>query len=130
MILGQDVKLGKEGGNLIEFVRLKKDSELMEKKRKMPDKEEPEEPPPPPELDLSKSTAPDQGLEEMAFNVDVGLDLGGGPNLGVAASDTDVVPIVRVQLQPPTRSSFFSLHLFQEFVIIGDRPYEAANNLP
>ena len=76
LILGNEAKLGKESGGLIEFVRLKKDSELQEKKRKIPEIEEPEEPPPPPELDLSKSAAPDQVLDEMAFNVDVGIETG------------------------------------------------------
>lgn len=105
LILGKDARVGTEGGSLIEFIRLKKDSELEEKKRKMPEKEEQEEPPPPPDLDFSKSAAPDQIIEEMAFNVDVGIDIGGGPNLGAAASDTDIVPIVRVQPQYPLRAA-------------------------
>lgn len=105
LILGKDFKLGSESGGLIEFIRLKKDSELMEKKRKIPEIEEPEEPPPPPELDLSKSAAPDQILNEMAFNVDIGVDLGGGPNLGMAASDSDIVPIVRVLPIYPLRAA-------------------------
>lgn len=105
LILGQDYKLGKEGGSLIEFVRLKKDSETIEKKREMPDKEEQEEEPPPPELNLSQHAAPEQVMQEMAFSVDIGIDLGDGPDLSVAASDTDVVPIVRVQPQYPLRAA-------------------------
>jgi len=105
LILGKDATLGKEGGSLIEFVRLKKDSDLMEKKRKIPDIEEPEEPPPPPELDLSKSAAPDQVLNEMAFAVDIGVDLGAGPDLGAAAADSDIVPIVRVLPIYPLRAT-------------------------
>ena len=37
LILGKDFDLGKESGGMIEFIRLKKDSELMEKKRKIPE---------------------------------------------------------------------------------------------
>ncbi len=50
LILGKDMKLGEAGGSMIDFVRLKKDTDLELKKRKMPDKKEPEEPPPPPDL--------------------------------------------------------------------------------
>ena len=76
LILGQEGKLGKESGGRIEFVRLNKDSETIEKKREMPDKEEQEEAPPPPELNLSQHAAPEQAMQEMAFNVDIGIELG------------------------------------------------------
>ena len=41
----------------------------------------------------------------MAFAVDVGVDMTGGPDLSLAASDTDIVPIVRVNPQYPLRAS-------------------------
>jgi protein TonB len=104
LILGKDFEMGSESGGLIEFVRLKKDSELQEKKRKIPEIEEAEEPPPPPALDLSRESAPDQVIEEMAFAVDVGIDLGGGPDMGAVASDSDIVPIVRVNPMYPMRA--------------------------
>ena len=105
LILGEGGELGDPGGSLVEFVRLKKESELELKKRKMPEKKEPEEPPPPPDLSMSRSLMPDQELGEMAFAVDVGLDMVGGPDLGVMASDTDIVPIVRVNPQYPLRAA-------------------------
>jgi protein TonB len=105
LILGKDAQLGDPGGSLIEFVRLKKESDLETKKRKMPDKKEPEEPPPPPDLSMSRSQMPDQDLGEMAFAVDVGIDMAGGPDLSAAASDSDIVPIVRVNPQYPLRAS-------------------------
>ena len=105
LILGEGGELGDPGGSLVEFVRLKKESELELKKRKMPEKKEPEEPPPPPDLSMSRSLMPDQDLGEMAFAVDVGLDMVGGPDLGVVASDTDIVPIVRVNPQYPLRAA-------------------------
>jgi protein TonB len=71
----------------------------------MPDKKEPEEPPPPPDLSMSRSQMPDQDLGEMAFAVDVGIDMAGGPDLSAAASDSDIVPIVRVNPQYPLRAS-------------------------
>jgi protein TonB len=105
LILGKDMELGKESGGMIEFVRLKKDSELQEKERTLPDEILEEEQPPPPELDLSQSSAPDQVMEEMAFNVDVGIDLGEGPSLTSGASDSDIVPIVRVLPIYPLRAA-------------------------
>jgi len=104
LILGKDTKLGEASGTMIDFVRLKKDSELETKKRKMPEKEEPEEPPPPPDLSMSRSNKPSQEMGEMAFAIDVNIDVG-GTNVAIAAADSDVVPIVRVNPQYPLRAS-------------------------
>jgi protein TonB len=104
LILGKDTKLGESGGTMIEFVRLKKDSELETKKRKMPEKKEPEEPPPPPDLSMSRSNKPSQDMGEMAFAIDVNVDVG-GTDVAIAAADSDVVPIVRVNPQYPLRAS-------------------------
>jgi protein TonB len=104
LILGKDMKLGEAGGTMIDFVRLKKESELETKKRKMPDKKEPEEPPPPPDLSMARTSKPSQEMGEMAFAIDVDVDMGGS-DFSIAASDTDVVPIVRVTPQYPLRAS-------------------------
>jgi protein TonB len=104
LILGKDTKLGEAGGTMIDFVRLKKDSDVEAKKRKMPDKKEPEEPPPPPDISMSKSSKPSQEMGEMAFAIDVNVDVG-GTNVAIAAADSDVVPIVRVNPQYPLRAS-------------------------
>ncbi len=73
-------------GQVIEFVRLKRDSELELKKRRMPDKKPPEEEPPPPELDLARPARPDQSLDTMAIAVATQVDIG-GLDLGMLASD-------------------------------------------
>ncbi len=104
LILGKDMKLGEAGGSMIDFVRLKKDTDLEIKKRKMPDKEEPEEPPPPPDLSMARTNKPSQDMGDMAFAIDVDVDMG-GTNIAIAASDSDVVPIVRVSPQYPMRAS-------------------------
>jgi protein TonB len=104
LILGKDMELGEMSGTMIDFVRLKKDSELDLKKRKMPDKKEPEEPPPPPNLSLARSNKPNQDMGDMAFAIDVDIDVG-GTDILIAASDTDVIPIVRVNPQYPLRAS-------------------------
>jgi len=104
LILGHETKLDKIVGTNIDFVRLKKESEVETRKRKMPEKEEPEQPPPPPDLSMSASDKPNQDLAEMAFAIDVNVDVGNA-NVAIAASDSDVVPIVRVNPQYPLRAS-------------------------
>jgi protein TonB len=104
LILGKDTKLGEAGVNMIDFVRLKKDSDLETKKRKMPDKVEPEEPPPPPDLTTARTDKPSEDMGDMAFAIDVDVDLG-GTNIAIAASDADVIPVVRVPPQYPLRAS-------------------------
>ncbi len=91
-------------GHVIEFVRLKRDTELELKKRRMPDKKPPEEEPPPPELDLARPVRPDQSLEGMAIAV-ANVEISGGPDLGLFGSDQDIVPIVRVNPQYPIRAA-------------------------
>jgi protein TonB len=92
-------------GQVIDFVRLKRESALELKKRKMPEKQRPEEPPPPPDLDLSRAARPDQDVGGVAVGIDLDLEMEAGPNLGVASSDTDIIPIVRVNPQYPIRAS-------------------------
>ncbi len=104
LILGKDMRLDKAGGSMIDFVRLKKDSELETKKRKMPEKKEPEEPPPPPDLSMARTNKPSQDMGDMTFAIDVDVDMG-GTNIAIAASDSDVVPIVRVNPKYPLRAS-------------------------
>jgi len=104
LILGKDMKLGEAGGTMIDFVRLKKESELDLKKRKMPEKQKPDEPPPPPDLRTALSNKPTQEMGDMAFAIDVDVEVGGA-SFAIAASDTDIVPIVRVNPQYPLRAS-------------------------
>lgn len=92
-------------GSIVEFVRLKKDSEPVLKKRQLPKKQKPEEPPPPPDLSLTRTTSLDEGLQDLALGIGLDLDIQGGPNLGVAVSDSDPVPVVRVNPQYPPRAA-------------------------
>ncbi len=92
-------------GRVIEFVRIKRDSDLQERKRELPKKEKPPEPPPPPDLQMSSPESADSG--EMAIaapSYDLNPDLG-GLNLGTAPSDSDTIPLVRVPPQYPVRAA-------------------------
>jgi protein TonB len=92
-------------GQVIEFVRLKRDSATQTRKRELPKKEKPPEPPPPPELQMSQTDAPDADAMAIAApDLSTGPDLGSGPNMG-APSDSDSVPLVRVPPQYPIRAA-------------------------
>lgn len=93
-------------GRVIDFVRLKKESEAETKKRKLPDKKPPEEQPPPPDLNLSRNARPDQAMGNSIPIFDSGVELSGGPNLGgLGAADQDIVPLVRVNPEYPVRAA-------------------------
>ena len=93
-------------GRVIEFVRLRKESDLELKKRKLPDKKPPEEEPPPPDLDLSDTPKPGQDTLAIATpSMDFDLGLAGGPHLGGPPSDADIIPLVRVLPQYPPRAT-------------------------
>lgn len=93
-------------GPVIEFVRLKRDTDLQTRKREMPKKEKPPEPPPPPELQMSQSDAPTADTMAIAApSIDVNPNISGGLNIGAGATDSDSVPIVRVPPQYPMRAA-------------------------
>lgn len=91
-------------GRVVEFVRLKRDSELELKKRKMPDRQKPDEAPPPPPLDLSRAARPGQDIGSGVAIALPDFDMSGGPNLGAPPSDADIIPLVRVNPQYPPRA--------------------------
>jgi protein TonB len=87
----------------VDFVRLKRTETVEEKQRQLPQRQAPERPPPP-DADLSDVPKPDSGaLAIAATGFQPTLDLA-GPGLGMAASDADAVPMVRVNPQYPSRA--------------------------
>jgi len=90
---------------VVDFVRLKRESPVERKERKLPSKKAPEQAPPPPNLQFATGPRPEEGAGEPMPIMDSTIDLGEGPNLGTApGSDTDIVPLVRVNPQYPMRA--------------------------
>jgi len=91
--------------SVIDFVRVKRESEPEIKKREKPKRMEREQPPPPPDLNMAKAQKPDSGLESTvgALSVDTSIDVA-GPNLGEAASDSDTIPLQRIPPVYPARA--------------------------
>jgi protein TonB len=89
-----------KASTIVDFVRLKRDTEPELKKREIPDRKPPDEPPPPPQLDFSQNLNPDDSLGDLGglvvATVEVATD-----NLGTGGSDRDVVPLVRIEPQYP-----------------------------
>jgi protein TonB len=88
---------------VVDFVRLKRDTEPETKKREIPDRKPPDQPPPPPQIDFSQNLSSDDALGGMVPSVDAGLELAEA-DLGTGGSDRDVVPLVRVEPQYPIRA--------------------------
>lgn len=88
---------------VVDFVRLKRDSEPETKKREVPDRTPPEQPPPPPEIDFSQNLDPDAAVSEIVPVMDTSLELA-AEDLGAGGSDRDIVPLVRVEPQYPARA--------------------------
>jgi protein TonB len=89
----------------VDFVRTRRDSEVETKQRQRPERIEPKVQPRPPTLDVSKTAPPQQRIASIpapAFRPS--LSLAGGPTLGSASTDADVVPIIRINPQYPVRA--------------------------
>lgn len=100
-------ELGKKRTRTVmEFVRVRADTQVETKQRERPERVKPEEPPPPQDMAFDDVAPPDQALIGLAAP-DIGKSLGleGSPKLGAASGgDTDVIPLVRVNPQYPPRA--------------------------
>jgi protein TonB len=87
----------------VEFVRLKRDSRPIEKKREPPKREKPDQPPPPPDISMSKAKLDPSAMVTAIPEVNAGDALGGG--IGMAGgADRDAVPLVRINPEYPMRA--------------------------
>ena len=100
----------------IDFVRLKKDTEVETKtRRKPPPPPPPKQPPPPPKLQVASDTPPKN--EPLPFNIpNLGLNasVGGGPFIGEMAVggppggglfEGDIIPLQRIAPQYPRQAA-------------------------
>jgi protein TonB len=85
---------------VVDFVRLKRDTEPETKKREIPDRKAPEQPPAPPQIDFGQNLNADGAMGVIGPMIDAGIDLEVA-ELGTGGSDGDVVAMVRVEPQYP-----------------------------
>jgi len=92
----------------IDFVRVKEDSNLNTKERRMPDKVQQNTPPPTPKVNMS-ANRPDLGNAGGPVIGIPAAEIAGGPALGAALSDMDAVPLVRIAPEYPRRAAQLGL---------------------
>lgn len=98
---GQDEEIK---GQVIEIVRVERESET-ETKRRLPNRAKTASPPPPPAMQNTRQSRPQSKLEVGAAAFIPEVDIAGGPGTGGAQLDTDVTPLVRVPPQYPPRAA-------------------------
>jgi len=96
----------------VEFVRLRREVEIEEKKREKPERVKPEQAPVTPTLAVAKEEGIDLGLDVQAIAAGLGAEFGsagggggdgmrGGLAFSAGLSDRDPLPLVRVEPQYP-----------------------------
>ena len=91
-------------GSVIDFVMVQNESETQTKRRRPPRKLAEERPPEPPDIELDRARRPQAQSASGNFGqFDFG-DLEGGPHLGGAPTDGDILPLVRIEPRYPARA--------------------------
>ena len=114
MIMSNQTGL-KETDNLqmIEFVRLKRETRTQTRDRKIPEKPKPVKQPPPPKMQTVQSRVSNNTLPDMDMpNLDIPLQtsrfsgsLIGGVQMGAGKVSTNVIPLVRIPPRYPMRAA-------------------------
>jgi periplasmic protein TonB len=97
----------------MEFVRLRREVEIEEKKREKPEREKPEQKPVTPTLAVASKEGFDPGLDVQAIASGLGAEFGSaggrggdgtGSPFGGGLSDRDPLPLVRIEPQYPPQA--------------------------
>lgn len=111
LIMGRDLGAKKDTTSaVIDFVRLKRDSQLETRTRSKPEKPPPPKQPPPPQMKVQAQAKPD--MSPTPFNVpkmNLPTSITGGPFLGTFAAgdiqgDAELIPLVRIAPQYPRQA--------------------------
>jgi protein TonB len=102
----------------VEFVRLRHETEIEEKKREKPQRIKPEQAPVLPAMQIAKDQAPNLALDVTAIAAGLGAEFGsagggggdgrgvpGGLGIGGGMSDRGALPLVRVEPQYPPEAA-------------------------
>ena len=103
---GKNLNKSDDTENFIEFVRLKREDTLQERKRQLPKKPpEPKKPPPPEKLSIAADEPNRPKMDMNLPKLSTSLK-GNGPYLGPAGGGgTGVTPIVRIEPQYPRKAA-------------------------
>ena len=117
-----------ENLNTIDFVRLKKDSDLeTRERRKPPPPPPPKTPPPPPKMQIAQEQVQQQAPTPFPMpNLGLAPGVGGGPFIGTlgaaGAGEGDIIPLVRIQPQYPRAAALDRIEgsVKMEFIVNAD----------
>ncbi len=98
---------------MVEFVRLKRETQLQTKDRKIPDKPPPKKQPPPPSMQVAQTSISQQKIPDLAIpNLDLPLQTSrfsgpvvGGLQMGKGKISTNLIPLVRIPPCYPMRAA-------------------------
>lgn len=89
---------------MIDIARAERESDTLTKRRK-PRQNQPKKQPPPPKMRMAKAQKPRSNMNVGGPAYVPEFQMTGGPGIGAAPSDADVMPIVRVPPQYPHRAA-------------------------
>ena len=101
---GEGVMTDPAKGQVLDFVRLKKEETVQKKERKPQKPPTPKEPPPPMEAPQMQSNNLDAAGADFDFSADVQADVDLGGGLALESSDGEYLPIVKVAPVYPRRA--------------------------
>ena len=104
---GKELGRSDDTGSFIEFIRLKKEDLVQERKRQLPPKTpKPKKPPPPKKMDTA-ADKPVKPKMQMNFSLIKGAIKGSGPSVGLGGmrGNSGLTPIVRIEPQYPRKAA-------------------------
>lgn len=91
-------------GNVLDFIRLKKDEQVLKQERKPQKPDKPKEPPPPMVAPQMQQNNPNSEALSSSFAADIQIDAGLSGGLSLDSGDGDYLPIVKVAPIYPRRA--------------------------
>jgi len=102
-------------GNVLDFIRLKKDEAVVKKERKVQKPAKPKEPPPAMTTPPMQQSNPNASATKNSFAADIQADTGLTGGLSLDSNDGDYLPIVKVAAIYPRRAQSRGI---QGFVVV------------
>lgn len=91
-------------GNVLDFIRLKKEETVAKKERKPQKPPKPQTPPPPMQQPQMSNSNPNVNAASTSFSADIQADTGLSGGLSLGSSDGEYLPIVKVAPIYPRRA--------------------------
>ena len=106
-------------GNVLDFIRLKKEQAIVKKDRKPQKPAKPKEPPPPMNAPQMQQANPNANAVKSSFAADIQTDMGLSGGLSLDSGDGDYLPIVKVAAIYPRRAQSRGIEGFVivEFIV-------------